>query len=60
MIFSSIYYMGKCCKCYGGRGRWGTSCYDDPANCCRKKKQIKQTQGKNKKKLRKTKKYKKK
>uniref|UniRef100_A0A6C0EX60 Uncharacterized protein n=1 Tax=viral metagenome TaxID=1070528 RepID=A0A6C0EX60_9ZZZZ len=28
---------GKCCKCYGGRGAWGTSCYDDPSNCCGKK-----------------------
>jgi hypothetical protein len=28
---------GKCCKCAGGRGRWGTSCYDDPSNCCGKK-----------------------
>ena len=29
---------GKCCKCAGGRGRWGTSCYDDPSNCCKKTK----------------------
>lgn len=25
---------GKCCKCKGGRGAWGTSCYDNPKNCC--------------------------
>jgi len=29
---------GKCCKCAGGRGRWGTTCYDDPSNCCKKTK----------------------
>ena len=27
----------RCCKCHGGRGRWGTSCYDSPENCCKKK-----------------------
>ena len=27
----------KCCKCHGGRGRWGTSCYDSPENCCKRK-----------------------
>ncbi len=32
---------GKCCKCAGGRGRWGTSCYDDPSNCCKKTKTAK-------------------
>ncbi len=29
---------GKCCKCVGGRGKWGSSCYDDPSNCCKKSK----------------------
>lgn len=28
----------RCCKCYGKgqwrRGAWGTSCYDNPLNCC--------------------------
>jgi hypothetical protein len=32
---------GKCCKCAGGRGKWGTSCYDDPSNCCKKTKTAK-------------------
>jgi len=31
---------GKCCKCKGGRGAWGTSCYDNPKNCCKKTKSI--------------------
>ncbi len=30
----------KCCKCHGGRGRWGTSCYDSPENCCKKKRSM--------------------
>ena len=28
---------GKCCKCYGvrfPRGKYGTTCYDHPMNCC--------------------------
>lgn len=29
---------GRCCKCYGGRGGYHTSCYDNPANCCKNKK----------------------
>ena len=32
---------GKCCKCKGGRGAWGTSCYDNPKNCCKKTKTVK-------------------
>ena len=24
-------------KCAGGRGKYGTSCYDNPSNCCGKK-----------------------
>ena len=28
---------GKCCKCAGGRGKYGTRCYDDPKYCCGKK-----------------------
>ena len=32
---------GKCCKCAGGRGKWGTSCYDSPENCCKKTKTAK-------------------
>ena len=31
----------RCCKCHGGRGRWGTSCYDSPENCCKKKRSTK-------------------
>ncbi len=27
---------GRCCKCYGGRGSYGSSCYDNPDNCCKK------------------------
>ena len=34
---------GKCCKCKGGRGAWGTSCYDNPKNCCKKIKTAKKS-----------------
>ena len=35
MLFNMINQLGtmkggRCCKCFGGRGRWGTSCYDNP------------------------------
>jgi len=42
-IMKSIKSMkgGKCCKCKGGRGAWGTSCYDNPKNCCKKTKTVK-------------------
>ena len=46
---------GRCCKCFGGRGRYNTSCYDDPSNCCKNKKKktmkskSKKHQSKNKK-----------
>ncbi len=33
----------KCCKCHGGRGRWGTSCYDSPENCCKKRNMTKRS-----------------
>lgn len=26
----------KYCKCNGGRGKYGTRCYDDPKFCCKK------------------------
>ncbi len=50
----------RCCKCHGGRGRWGTSCYDSPENCCKKKRSTKKNNKskKNKNKNKKTKKQK--
>lgn len=32
---------GRCCKCKGGRGAYGTKCYDDPSFCCKKSKNSK-------------------
>ena len=28
----------RCCKCNGGRGAYGTKCYDNPEFCCGAKK----------------------
>ena len=48
----------KCCKCVGGRGVWGTKCYDNPKFCCKNK--TKKTSISNKKTKRKTNKTKRK
>jgi len=30
----------KCCKCAGGRGAWGTRCYDNKKYCCTKHRKV--------------------
>lgn len=41
----------RCCKCKGGRGAYGTKCYDNPEFCCGAKKMNKSTNKKQSKKV---------
>lgn len=40
---------GRCCICKGGRGAYGTRCYDEPKYCCKHKKEMKKKLSKSRK-----------